>query len=74
MCACLSHAPPMGTRPTTQACALTGEQTGNPLVHKLALSPLSHTNQGFLSNLDTLLCGFNLYFLFVLLLFAFILC
>ena len=34
------------TWPATQACALTGNQTGNPLVHRPALSPLSHTIQG----------------------------
>ena len=38
---------PLGTWPLTQACALTGNQTGNPLVHRLALSPLSHTSQGW---------------------------
>ena len=27
--------PPPGTWPETQACALTGNQTGNPLVHSL---------------------------------------
>ena len=32
--------------PTTQACALTGNQTGNPLVCRLVLNPLSHTSQG----------------------------
>ena len=31
--------------PTTQACTLTGNQTSNPLVHRLALNPLSHTSQ-----------------------------
>ena len=25
--------PPLGTWPATQACALTGNRTGNPLVH-----------------------------------------
>ena len=38
--------PLQGTWPTTQACALTGNGTSNPLVHRLALSPLSHTSQG----------------------------
>ena len=38
--------PLLGTWPTTQACALTGNQTSNPLVHRLALNPLSHTSQG----------------------------
>ena len=31
---------------TTQACALTGNRTGDPLVHRPALNPLSHTSQG----------------------------
>ena len=38
--------PQMGTWPTTQACALTGNQTGNLLVHRLVLNPLSHSSQG----------------------------
>ena len=38
----------LGTWPTTQACAMTGNRTSNPLVHSLALSPLSHTSQGYL--------------------------
>ena len=38
--------PLLGTRPTTQACALTANQTGNPLVCRPALNPLSHTSQG----------------------------
>ena len=46
MCGCLSHAPLLGTWPATQACALTGNQTYNPLVHRPALNPLSHTSQG----------------------------
>ena len=32
MCGCLLHGPPMGTWPATQTCALTGNQTGDPLV------------------------------------------
>ena len=43
---CLSHAPNWGTWPATQACALTGNQTCDLLVLRLALSPLSHTSQG----------------------------
>ena len=39
--------PPLGTRPAIQACALTGNQTCDPLVCRLALNPLSHTNQGY---------------------------
>ena len=38
--------PLLGTWPTTQACALTGNQTSDPLVHRLTPSPLSHTSQG----------------------------
>ena len=38
--------PLLGTWPTTQAHALTGNRTGNPLVHRLVLNPLSHTSQG----------------------------
>ena len=41
----LAH-PQLGTRPTTQACALTGNRTNNPLVRRLAFNPLSHTSQG----------------------------
>ena len=33
--------------PTTQICALTGNQTGDPLVRRPVLSPLSHTSQGW---------------------------
>ena len=36
-----------GTRPTTQACALTGNRTSDPLVCRPALSPLSHSSQGW---------------------------
>ena len=38
--------PPMGTWPATQACALTGNWTGDLLLHSPALSPLNHTSQG----------------------------
>ena len=41
----------LGTWTTTQACALTQNQTGNLLVHRLALNPLSHTSQGLFSTL-----------------------
>ena len=33
-----------GTWPTTQACALTGNQISDSLVHRLVLNPLSHTS------------------------------
>ena len=36
----------LGTWPTTKACALTGNRTSDPLVHRPALNPLSHTSQG----------------------------
>ena len=35
-----------GTWPATQVCALTGNQTGDPWVHRPAVNPLSHTSQG----------------------------
>ena len=38
--------PLLGTWPATQACALTGSQTSNPLVRRPALNPLSYTSQG----------------------------
>ena len=37
--------PLLGTWHTTQACALTGNLTSDPLVHRSALNPLSHTIQ-----------------------------
>ena len=40
-----SHAPPLETWPETQACALTGNRTSDPLIHRPALNPLSHTSQ-----------------------------
>ena len=41
----LTH-PLLGTWPTTQPCALTGDQASDPLVHRLVLNPLSHFSQG----------------------------
>ena len=38
--------PPLGTWSATQACAPTGNQTCDPLVHRLALNPLSYASQG----------------------------
>ena len=46
MCGCLWHVPLLGTWPPTQACALTGNRTGDPLVRRLALNPLNYTSQG----------------------------
>ena len=39
----------LGTWPSTQACALIGNRTYYPLVHRLPLNPPSHTSQGTLS-------------------------
>ena len=39
--------PPLGTWPATQACALIGNRTSYPLVHRPTLNPLSHTSQGW---------------------------
>ena len=44
--------PPLGNWPTTQACALTGNQPSNPLGHRPVLSPLSHTSQASFSNIN----------------------
>ena len=41
----LAH-PKLGTWPATQACALTGNHTGDPSVHRLVLNPLNSTSQG----------------------------
>ena len=43
----LTH-PQLGTWPTTQARALTGNRTGHLLVCRPELNPLSHTSQGLL--------------------------
>ena len=40
----LAH-PQSGTGPTIQACALTRNKTSSPLVHRLALNPLSFYTQ-----------------------------
>ena len=50
----LAH-PQLGTWPTTQACALSGNQTSDLLFCRLALNPLSHTNQGSYTTLNILL-------------------
>ena len=39
--------PQLGTQLVTQACALTGNRTGDPLICRPALNPLSHTSQGW---------------------------
>ena len=57
-CVVASCAPPTGdlTWPATQACALTGNWTSDPLVHRPALNPLSHTSQSsvIILNVNTL--------------------
>ena len=58
MCGCFPGAPYWGTWPTTQACDLIGNWTGNPLVHWPAISPLSHTNQGWCYFLKFCVCIF----------------
>ena len=45
-CVIASHVPLTGTWSEIQTCTLTGNQTGNTLVRRPALSPLSHTSQG----------------------------
>ena len=40
--------PQLETWSAAQACALTGNQTGNPLVRRLALNPLSYTSEDIL--------------------------
>ena len=47
----LAHPLP-GTWPPTQACALTGNQTSNPLVCRPVLNPLNHTSQGSINIFD----------------------
>ena len=62
--------PQLGTWPTTQAWALTGNRTFNPLVRRPALSPLSHTSQGrtyYFVNVLWILFIFLSVFLFVFL-------
>ena len=51
MCGCLSRALQLGTQPATETCALIGNQTGDPLVCRLALNSLSYTSQGILLNI-----------------------
>ena len=44
-CVSLMH-PLLGTWPTTQACALTGNGTSNPSVCRPVLNPLTYISQG----------------------------
>ena len=55
---CLLHTPlshQLRTGPATQACALTGNETSNPLVGRPALNPISHASQGEVSSLTDVL-------------------
>ena len=45
-CVVACHTTPLRTWPATQACALTGNRTSDPLFSSLALNPLSHTKHG----------------------------
>ena len=47
----LTH-PQLWTWPATQACALTGNRTNDPLVCRPALNPLSHMSQGYFTSLN----------------------
>ena len=56
---------PLGTWPATQACALTGNRTSDPLFCRPVLSPLSYSSQGPVLNFYewdhiVLFCGFEL--------------
>ena len=54
-CVVASRVPPIGDLAhTTQACALTRNQTSNPLVRRPALNTLSHTSQGYFHILEVL--------------------
>ena len=48
--------PLLGTWPTTQACALTGNRTSDLLFHRPALNPLSHTSQGDVTIFKCTIC------------------
>ena len=46
VCGCLSHTPPTRNPACNPGTCPDWESNGNPLVHRLALNPLSHTSQG----------------------------
>ena len=50
---CLSYAPWLGTEPATQACALTGNPTCDPLLCRTTPNQLSHTTQGYIINFNS---------------------
>ena len=43
---CLSNVPWLGTGPSTQACALTGNRTGDLLLYGTTFNQLGHAGQG----------------------------
>ena len=51
--------PPPGTWPATQACALTGNRTSDPLICRPAFNPLSHTSQGVFDSLTEHIFSFH---------------
>ena len=54
--------PLLGTFPATHACAPTANPTGDPLICRPALNPLSHTSQGKLlsfTSVTSLPCAFT---------------
>ena len=55
----LSHAPHLGPGPATQAGALTGNRTRDPLFRRPMLNPLSHTSQGYLSSFKCSIRSFH---------------
>ena len=58
----LTH-PLLGTWPVTQARAPTGNRTGDPLVLRLVLNPLSCTSQGWAALLKEMAYSFPLFLL-----------
>ena len=55
-CVVASGTPPTGTWPETQICDLTWNGTGDLLVHRPVLNPLSHTNQGSVKLFFNFIC------------------
>ena len=58
--------PPLRTWPTTQACALTGNQAGD-LVLQPTLNPLSYISQGSLLSIGVCFFVFSLWLLLCIL-------
>ena len=63
--------PQPGTWPATQACALTGNRTSNPLVRRPALNLISHTSKGRYNLFYKILCDLSTnYFILTYLIFT----